>query len=406
MAGNNFIASLDIGTDKVALLVSEIEDNGHQKIIAHNICSSDGVRKGSIHSIEALSRTLLKLVNQTENSYSLNMGLFRVNLSDSHLTCTDGKGKIPIDGMITKNDYDLVRKTATAMSTPTNKLKLHTINKKFIINETFVVDDPIEMEAEVLESKVHIVTVSSASVRNIENCLKQSNLEVDDIVLNPIAKSNALLSQDDKDNGVCILDIGAGVTSYSVFNDEGIIRSGIIPMGGDEINQEIAYAFDTSIDEAKRLKEKYGVAKSSTLKEDSFINFNQVTNQEDHQLSCLQLSEVIEEAYKEILLLLKNELKFYNLDGIIKSGFILSGGGSEINSLEELVRDYFTRRVKKGMIQRSKISGLETVLTDYRYAGAIGLLLNSKDMNLSDLSITKGNKGVMDNIRDKIIGNF
>ena len=146
------------------------------------------------------------------------------------------------------------------MSTPTNKLKLHTINKKFIINETVVVDDPIEMEAEVLESKVHIVTVSSASVRNIENCLKQSNLEVDDIVLNPIAKSNALLSQDDKDNGVCILDIGAGVTSYSVFNEEGIVQSGIIPMGGDEINQEIAYAFDTSIEEAKRLKENYGLS--------------------------------------------------------------------------------------------------------------------------------------------------
>ena len=104
--------------------------------------------------------------------------------------------------------------------------------------------------------------------------------------------------------------------------------------------------------------------------------------------------------------MLKNELKFYNLDGIIKSGFILTGGGSEINSLEELVRDYFTRRVKKGMIQRSKISGLETVLTDYRYAGAIGLLLNSKDKNLSDLTIAKGNKGVMDNIREKIIGNF
>ena len=406
MAGNNFIASLDIGTDKVALLVSEIEDDGHQKIIAHNICPSDGVRKGSIHSIDALSRLLSELVNQTENSYNLNMGLFRVNLSDSHLTCTDGKGKIPIDGMITKNDYDLVRKTATAMSTPTNKLKLHTINKKFIINETIVVDDPVEMEAEVLESKVHIVTVSSASVRNIENCLKQSNLEVDDIVLNPIAKSNALLSQDDKDNGVCLIDIGAGVTSYSVFNEEGIVRSGIIPMGGDEVNQEIAYAFDTSIDEAKRLKEKYGVAKSSTLKEDRFINFKQATNNDDHQLSCIQLSEVIEEAYREILLLLKNELKFHNLDGIIKSGFILSGGGSEINAFEELVRDFFTRRVKKGMIHRSKISGLEPVLTDYRYAGAIGLLLHTKDINLSDKSISKGNKGVIDNIREKLIGNF
>ena len=108
----------------------------------------------------------------------------------------------------------------------------------------------------------------------------------------------------------------------------------------------------------------------------------------------------------EILLLLKNELKFHNLDGNIKSGFILSGGGSEINAFEELVRDFFTRRVKKGMIQRSKISGLETILTDYRYAGAIGLLLNTKDMNRSDVAITKRNKGVMDNIKEKIIGNF
>ena len=128
----------------------------------------------------------------------------------------------------------------------------------------------LSMKAEVLESKVHIITVSSASVRNIENCLKQSKLEVGDIVLNPIAKSHAILSQEEKDNGVCLIDIGAGVTTYSVFHDEGIIRSGIIPMGGDEITQEIAYAFDTSIEEAKRLKEKYGVAKSSTLKDDYF----------------------------------------------------------------------------------------------------------------------------------------
>ncbi len=404
MASNNYKASFDIGTDKIALLVADIEDDDSLSIVANIIFPSEGVKKGSIQSIDALSRVLVKIIDQLNNSYGFIVDNFNVNLSDTHLTCTDGKAKIPINEVVTKNDVELVIDNAKAAPTPTNKEKLHVIPKKFTINQINEVDDPIDMEAEVLESKVHIVTVSSASVRNIENCLKQSNLEVGDIVLNPIAKSNALLSQDTKDNGVCLIDIGAGVTSYSVYHEEGIVRSGVIPMGGDEITDIIAYAFDTNFEEAKRLKENYGVAKLSTLKEDKLISFTQ--EKEERQLSYFELSEVIEAAYRDILLLLKNELKYHNLDGIIKSGFVLCGGGSEIKSFEDLVRDFFTRRVKMGEIQRNIVSGLETVLSDYRYAGAIGLLLHDEDLNQSDLIVSNGNNGVMGNIRKKLIGNF
>jgi cell division protein FtsA len=249
------------------------------------------------------------------------------------------------------------------------------------------------MEAEVLESKVHIITVSSASVRNIENCLKQSDLQVDKIVLTSIAKSHAILTQEEKDNGVCIVDIGAGVTCFSVFNEEGIVQSGVISMGGNEVTQEIALAFDTSLEEAKRLKEFYGVAKSSTLKEEKLIDFTQAANKEEHQLSSLQLSEVIEEAYREILLALKNELKHHNLDTIIKSGFVLCGGGAQVISCEELVRDFFTRRAKIGTIHRSRISGLDNILTDFRYTGSIGLLLHEDDFRKDVDVISNGNKG-------------
>ena len=204
--------------------------------------------------------------------------------------------------------------SAMAISTPTNKEKLHIIKKKFTINETVVVDDPIDMEAQVLESKVHIITVSSSSVRNVENCLKQSDLEVDKIVLNSVAKSQALLTQEDKNSGVCLLDIGAGVTSYSVFKEEGIIQSGIIAMGGDEVTQSIAYAFDTSLEEAKRLKESYGVAKTLPQSDDKFIDFTQANSKEERQLSSLDLIAVIEESYREIFEELKNELKHSNLD--------------------------------------------------------------------------------------------
>ena len=393
MAGDNYIASIDIGTDKIALLAAEKDFDNRLRIIGHNICASDGVRKGVIFSIDSLSRVITKLIKETNKSFDLTPGLFRVNISDTHLTCTDGKGKVSVNEVVTRDDLDAVLASAMAMSTPSNKEKLHIIKKKFTINESVVVDNPLEMEAEVLESKVHIVTVSSASVRNIENCLKQSDLQVDKIVLTSIAKSHAILTQEEKDNGVCIVDIGAGVTCFSVFNEEGIVQSGVISMGGNEVTQEIALAFDTSLEEAKRLKEFYGVAKSSALKEEKLIDFTQATNKEEHQLSSLQLSEVIEEAYREILLALKNELKHHNLDTIIKSGFVLCGGGAQVISCEELVRDFFTRRAKIGTIHRSRISGLDNILTDFRYTGSIGLLLHEDDFRKDVDVISNGNKG-------------
>jgi len=406
MAGNHYEASIDIGTEKIALLVAEKEDDGHLRIIGHNVSPSEGVRKGSLYSIDSLVRVIAKLIDQTQKSFNLKLVRARVNISDTHLSCSDGKGKVSISDMVTLEDLDSVLESAMAMSTPTNKEKLHIIKKKFTINETVVIDNPIDMEAEVLESKVHIVTVSSSSIRNIERCLEQSELEVDKIILNSIAKSNAILTQEDKDSGVCLVDIGAGVTSYSVFSDEGIVRSGVIAFGGDEVTQEIAYAFDTSLEEAKRLKENYGSAKSSSISEEKFIDFIQSTNKNEHQLSSLELAEVIETSYREIFILLKNELKHHNLDGIIKSGFVLCGGASKINFIEELVRDFFSKRVKIGQIQRSRISGLETILTDYKFTGAIGLLLHQGDLSKAEYIESNKSNSVIGKLKKVIVGNF
>ncbi len=407
MAGrNDYIASIDIGTDKIAVLVAEKKDDDRLRIIGHNISPSDGVRKGSISAIDSLSRAIKKALDQTQKSFDLEIGLVRVNLSDTHLTCIDGNGKIPINEIVTSDDVDKVLASASAITTPANKEKLHTIKKKFIINGDHIVDNPEDMEAEVLESKVHIVTVSSASVRNIESCLKQCDLMVDRIVLDPIANAEAILTQEEKDGGVCLIDFGAGVTSYSVFQEEGIVRSGIIPMGGDDVTQEVAFAFDTSFEEAKRLKEDYGYAKSSVIKGEQFVEFVQVTNKDSHQLSNLQLSEVIEEAYVDILSILKNELRHHNLEANIKSGFVLCGGGAQALGCDELVREFFTRRVKIGAVQRDRISGLETILMDYRYASSIGLLLHQEDLPQADFVMLKGRNGVIGKISKVFLGNF
>lgn len=397
MAGrNDYIASIDIGTDKIAILVAEKQDDERLRIIGHNISPSDGVRKGSISAIDPLSRAISKALDQTQKNFDLEIGLVRVNLSDTHLTCIDGYGRQPITEVVTSDDVDKVLASASAISTPTNKEKLHTIKKKFIIDEHHIVDNPENMEAEVLESKVLIVTVSSAGVRNIESCLKKCDLMVEKngIVLDSIANSEAILTQEEKDGGVCLIDFGAGVTSYSVFQEEGIVRSGVISKGGDDITQEVAFAFDTSLEEAKRLKEDYGYAKSSTIKDEQFVEFVQATNKNSHQLSSLQLSEVIEEAYIDILSILKNDLKHHNLEAKIKSGFVLCGGGAQAFGCEELVREFFTRRAKIGTVQRDRISGLETILMDYRYLSSIGLLLHQEDLPKVDFIMSNGRNGV------------
>ena len=407
MAGrNDYIASIDIGTDKIAVLVAEKEDNDRLRIIGHNISPSDGVRKGSISAIDPLSRAISKALDQIDRNFKLDIGLVRVNLSDTHLTCIDGYGRQPITEVVTSDDVDKVLASASAIPTPTNKEKLHTIKKKFTIDEKLIVDNPEDMEAEVLESKVHIVTVSSASVRNIENCLKKCDLMVDRIVLDPIANSEAILTQEERDGGVCLIDFGAGVTSYSVFQDEGIVRSGVISMGGDDINQEIAVAFETSLEEAKRLKEDYGYAKPSAINDEQFVEFVQPANQDSHYLSSLQLSEVIEEAYISILSALKNELRHHNLEANIKSGFVLCGGGAQALGCEELVREFFTRRVKIGAVQRDRVSGLETILMDYRYAGSIGLLLHQDDLPQIDSIKSRRSNGVIGKLREVLVGNF
>ena len=404
--GNDYIASIDIGTDKIAVLVAEKEDNDRLRIIGHNISPSDGVRKGSISAIDPLSRAISKALDQIDRNFKLDIGLVRVNLSDTHLTCIDGYGRQPITEVVTSDDVDKVLASASAIPTPANKEKLHTIKKKFTIDEDNIVDNPERMKAEVLESKVHIVTVSSASVRNIEGCLKKCDLMVDRIVLDPIANSEAILTQEERDGGVCLIDFGAGVTSYSVFQEEGIVRSGVISMGGDDINQEIAVAFETSLEEAKRLKEDYGCAKSSAINDEQFVEFVQPANKDSHYLSSLQLSEVIEEAYISILSALKNELRHHNLETNIKSGFVLCGGGAQALGCEELVREFFTRRVKIGVVQRDRISGLETILMDHRYVSSIGLLLHQDDLSQEDFIMSRGRNGVMEKIKEAITGNF
>ena len=401
--GNDFIASIDIGTDKIVVLVAEREGD-RLRVIGQGMCPSTGVKRGSVEAIEPLSRAISKAVQQAHKSSDVDLATVRVNLSDSHISCFEGYGKVPIDGKVTNIDVNKVLDSAQAYTMPTNKERLHVFKKKFTINGSVKVDNPVEMDADVLESNVHIVTVSSSSMRNIEYTLKQCDLNVEDLVLDSMASSEAILTQEEKDNGVCLVDIGAGMTNFSVFHHGGVIHSGIVAIGGNHVSEEIAFAYGTSFNEAQRLKEVYGCAKASLISNDEFVEFAQTSNRDPHQLSSHTLAEIIEEAYLDIFLLLKNNLQHGEFDKNLKSGIVLCGGGSRISGCEEFVRGFMSKRVKLSSIKRDNFTAPESIFDDYRYTSAIGLLMYKEDVPQEELVKARG--GTFDKIKDKIFGEF
>ena len=401
--GNDFIASIDIGTDKIVVLVAEREGD-RLRVIGQGMCPSTGVKRGSVEAIEPLSRAISKAVQQAHKSSDVDLATVRVNLSDSHISCFEGYGKVPIEGKVTNIDVNKVLDSAQAYTMPTNKERLHVFKKKFTINGSVKVDNPVEMDADVLESNVHIVTVSSSSMRNIEYTLKQCDLNVEDLVLDSMASSEAILTQEEKDNGVCLVDIGAGMTNFSVFHHGGVIHSGIVAIGGNHVSEEIAFAYGTSFNEAQRLKEVYGCAKASLISNDEFVEFAQTSNRDPHQLSSHTLAEIIEEAYLDIFLLLKNNLQHGEFDKNLKSGIVLCGGGSRISGCEEFVRGFMSKRVKLSSIKRDNFTAPESIFDDYRYTSAIGLLMYKEDVPQEELVKARG--GTFGKIKDKIFGEF
>jgi len=404
-AGNDFIASIDIGTDKIVVLVAEREDD-RLRVIGQGMCPSAGVKRGVVDAIEPLSRAISKAVQQAHKSSAVDLATVRVNLSDSHLSCFEGYGKVPIIDVVTNLDVNKVLESAQAYTMPTNKEKLHVFKKKFTINGSVKVDNPVEMDADVLESNVHIVTVSSSSMRNIEYTLKQCDLNVELLVLDSIASSEAMLSQEEKDNGVCLIDIGAGITNFSVFHHGGIIHSGIVAIGGNHVTEEIAFAYGASFNEAQRLKEVYGCAKVTLINDDEFVEFAQTSNRDSHQLSSHTLAEVIEKAYLDIFSSLKNNLQHQGLDKNLKSGLVLCGGGSRISGCEEFVRGFMSKRVELGSIKRHNFTAPESIFDDYRYASVIGLLMYTEDVPQEKLVKAKGRARAFGKIKDKIFGEF
>jgi cell division protein FtsA len=295
--------------------------------------------------------------------------------------------------------------TASATPTPTNKQVLESIPNRFTIDQNLEmvrVDKPIGLEAKVLGAQIHIVSVSNQSVSNVQKSIENSNLGIDRIILDSMSNSELFISQDDKDNGICVVDVGAGVTNLSVFTNGGITYNGIVQMAGNDITESIAYAFDTTFEEAERLKIDHGSSQINYSVKERLVRFKQADGREYRYLSNYSLIEVIEQSYEQLFSTIKKNLKAHKLDRALKSGFILTGGSSLLKGFGDSFRNSFKIRTKLGIADKDKIRGQDKIITNPRYSAAMGLVLYSNDESYFEEVQTTQETNIMDKLKAKL----
>ena len=392
---HSIIASIDIGSSKIIVLIASVDDSGKFTVIGHAIGNSAGVTKGIIDNVEQASQAINQVVQDAYSSCDIDQFLnVSTNISDPHLTVINRSGSTYIPTKeIRDKDIEISVKNACGIPTPANKqvissvINHFTLDKDSVTHPGVVTKHPIGQTATNLEVNMHIVTVSNQCVNAIEQSIRGSGFGLNNIVLNSMASSEIYITQDEKDSGVCLVDIGAGVTNLSVFTKGGITYSAVIQNGGDQITQDISDAFDASFEEAERLKLEYGNAQVKSIREDKLVPFQQIDDddpdQSERYLSQQSLVEVIEQSYSTIFSSIKKVLQSQKLDRSLKSGFVLTGGATKIKGCDMLMLSCVTVRTKLGRVNVDKITTkklqFEGGLKDPAYACALGLLLFDPD---------------------------
>jgi cell division protein FtsA len=371
----DFFASVDVGSSKIAVLIANIEDNKFH-VIGHASGPSSGVKNGAIVNVEGAAKAIQNVIDKVNKNCKHKPKFIDINVTDLHLSSRNQNRPISFNGrtkIITQEDTLQAIQNSSAGALASNKKNLDPIVNHFTVDEQ-IENSPIGMEAAVLGAEVHLISVSNQAINNISHSLRASDLGVDKIILDPIASSMVCVSQDDKNTGVCLLDIGAGTSKLSVFVKGGVVFNQVFDIGGNTITQCIAQAYDTSFDDAEELKKTYGTLQTDSTIKDRLIKFKKIGSTEDHYLSLHELILVIEKPYKEICTMVKRSLKKEKLDRAIKSGFILLGGACKIKYCENFLLKEFRARSRMAKINEDLVSGDMKILNNLSYFSALGLL--------------------------------
>ena len=376
----NLIVGLDIGTSKIVAIVAEILPEGRLEIIGMGQSPSRGLKKGVVVNIESTVNAIQRALEEAELMADCKIREVYTGIAGSHIRSLNSHGMVAIkDKEVSQTDIDRVIETAKAVIIPTDQQVLHILTQEFIIDGQEDVREPLGMSGVKLEVKVHIVTGAISAAQNIIKCVRRCGLEVKDLVLQPLASSMAVLSEDEKDLGVCLVDIGGGTADIAVFTGGAIRHTSVIPIAGDQITNDVAMALRTPTADAEELKVKYGCALRQLADAKQMIEVLGVGDRPARQLSRQTLAEVIEPRVEELYSLIQAELRRSGFEELLSSGIVITGGSSAMEGMAELGEEVFHMPVRLGMPQY--VGGLAEVVRNPRFATGVGLLLAGMDQH-------------------------
>ncbi len=375
--GNNMIVALDIGTSKVVCLVGEVGLDGIIDIVGIGSHESRGLKRGVVVNIESTVHSIQRAVEEAELMAGCKIHSVTVGVAGSHINSMNSHGIVAVrDGEVMEHDLERVIDAARAVAIPADQKILHILPQEYVIDNQEGIREPLGMSGVRLEAKVHLVTGAVNAVQNIEKCVKRCGLAVDNAVLEQLASSYAVLTEDEKELGVCMVDMGGGTTDIAIFTGGSIRHTAVIPIAGDQVTNDIAMALRTPTPHAEEIKIKYACALAQLASAEDTIKVPSVGDRPSRDLSRQALAEVVEPRYDELFSLVQAELRRSGFEDMVAAGIVLTGGTAKMEGAVELAEEIFHMPVRLALPKG--VRGMGDILNSPIYATGIGLLQYAK----------------------------
>ncbi len=389
--GSRMIVGLDIGTSKVVALVGEIGADGELEIVGIGSHPSRGLKKGVVVNIESTVQSIQRAIEEAELMAGCQIHSVFAGIAGNHIRSLNSHGIVAIrDREVAQADIERVLDAGQAVAIPADQKVLHILPQEYVIDNQEGVREPLGMSGVRLEAKVHLVTCALNAVQNIEKCIRRCGLEVEDVILEQLASSYAVLTEDEKELGVCMVDIGGGTTDIAIFTEGAIRHTAVIPIAGDQVTNDIAMALRTPTQYAEEIKIRYACALAKLAGPEETIKVPSVGERPPRDLSRQALAEVVEPRYDELFTLIQAELRRSGFEDMIPAGIVLTGGTSKMEGAVELAEEIFHMPVRLGMPQEFK--GLTDVVRNPIYATSVGLLHYGNRHQASGASSSEQNR--------------
>jgi cell division protein FtsA len=370
------IVGIDVGTTKICTLVGEAHEDGQLRIIGVGVAPSRGLRKGVVVNVHEATEAIQTSVQKAERISGYEIARAYVSVGGGHISAINSRGVVGISRStrgISEYDIERALDAARAIAIPHNREIIHTIPRGYVVDGQEGVKDPIGMQGIRLEVEAHIVTGASTSVSNLVKCVRDADVQIDDLILQPLASGEAVLTESEREMGVVLADIGGGTTDVGIFIEGSIWHTLVLQTGGEHLTRDVAVGLRTPFGTAEELKIKYGHAVPGSLPTDELIEVTSFGDGAREAISRMRLAEVLEARAEEILTLVLREVKRSGYDGLLAAGLVLCGGSAELAGFKDLATKVLRLPVRVGAPH--DLQGLTDVLESPAYATAVGLLL-------------------------------